>query len=84
MINITDVKITKIEGNMRVKGIASITIDDSFIVHDIKILEGKSRLFVAMPSRRTPSGEFKDIAHPINSETREIIQKAILSEYEKI
>ena len=84
MINITDVKITKIEGNMRVKGIASITIDDSFIVHDIKILEGKSGLFVAMPSRRTPSGEFKDIAHPINSETREIIQKAILSEYEKI
>ena len=84
MINITDVKITKIEGNMRVKGIASITIDDSFIVHDIKILEGKSGLFVAMPSRRTPSGEFKDIVHPINSETREIIQKAILSEYEKI
>lgn len=84
MINITNVKITKVEGNMRVKGIASITIDDSFSVHDIKILEGKSGLFVAMPSRRTSLGEFKDIAHPINAEARELMQKAILSEYEKI
>lgn len=84
MINITNVKVIKVEGSMRVKGIASITIDDSFSVHNIKILEGKSGLFVAMPSRRTPSGEFKDIAHPINADTRELIQKAILSEYEKI
>lgn len=83
MINITNIKVTKMD-NFRVKGIASITIDDSFSVHNIKILEGKSGLFVAMPSRRTPSGEFKDIAHPINAETRELIQKAILSEYEKI
>ena len=84
MINITNVKVIKTEDNYKVKGIASITIDDSFSVHDIKILEGKSGLFVAMPSRRTSSGEFKDIAHPINAETRELIQKAILSEYEKI
>lgn len=84
MINITNVKITKVEGNMRVKGIASITIDDSFVVHDIKIIETQSGLYVAMPSRRMPSGEFKDIAHPINAETRELIQKAILNEYEKI
>lgn len=83
MINLTNVKVTKMD-NFRVKGIASITIDDSFSVHDIKILEGKSGLFVAMPSRRTSSGEFKDIAHPINAEARELIQKAILNEYEKI
>ena len=83
MINITEVKVVKIENNIRVKGIASITIDDSFVVHDIKILESEKGLFVAMPSRRTPTGEFKDIAHPINAETREIIQKAVLNEYEK-
>lgn len=84
MINITDVKIIKTEGNFRVKGIASITIDDSFVVHDIKIIETQEELFVAMPSRRTPTGEFKDIAHPINAEAREIIQKAVLNEYQKI
>lgn len=83
MINITNVKITKVESSTKVKGIASITIDDSFVVHDIKILESEKGLFVAMPSRRTPAGEFKDIAHPINAETREIIQKAVLNEYEK-
>ena len=83
MINITEVKVVKIENNIRVKGIASITIDDSFVVHDIKILESEKGLFVAMPSRRTPAGEFKDIAHPINSEAREIIQKAVINEYER-
>lgn len=84
MINITDVKVIKTEGNFRIKGIASITIDDSFAVHDIKIIETQEELFVAMPSRKTPSGEFKDIAHPINAEAREIIQKAVLNEYQKI
>ena len=84
MINITDVKVIKTEGNFRVKGIASITIDDSFVVHDIKIIENERGLYVAMPSRRLPSGEFKDIAHPINAEARELIQKAVLNEYEKI
>lgn len=84
MINITNVKITKVEGSMRVKGIASITIDNSFVVHDIKILESQKGLFVAMPSRRTPNGDYKDIAHPITAEAREIIQKAVLNEYEKI
>ena len=83
MLNITNVKITKIEGNMRVKGIASITIDDSFVVHDIKIIDTQNGLFVAMPSRKTPAGEFKDIAHPINAEARELIQKAVINEYEK-
>ena len=84
MINITDVKVIKTEGNFRVKGIASITIDDSFAVHDIKIIETQEELFVAMPSRRTPNGDYKDIAHPINAEAREIIQNAVLNEYEKI
>ena len=84
MINITDVKIIKTEGNFRTKGIASITIDDSFVIHDIKIIETQNGLYVAMPSRKTPSGEFKDIAHPINAEAREIIQKAVLNEYQKI
>lgn len=83
MINITDVKLTKIEGNIRVKGIASITIDDSFVVHDIKIIESERGLYIAMPSRRTPNGEFKDIAHPINAEARELIQKTVINEYEK-
>lgn len=83
MINITDVKVIKTEDNFRVKGIASITIDDSFVIHDIKVLESERGLFVAMPSRRLPSGEFKDIAHPINAETRELIQKAVINEYER-
>lgn len=84
MINITDVKIIKTKGSMKEKGIASITIDDSFVVHDIKVLKSEKGLFVTMPSRRILNGVFKDIAHPINSEARESIQKAVLSEYEKI
>lgn len=83
MINITNVKITKVEENMRVKGIATITIDDSFVIHDIKIMQGDKGIFVAMPSRKLPNGEYKDIAHPINTEVREIIQKAVLNEYNK-
>lgn len=83
MINITDVKVIKTKGNFRVKGIASITIDNSFVVHEIKILESQKGLFVAMPSRRTPNGDYKDIAHPITVEAREIIQKAVLNEYGK-
>jgi len=66
------------------KAIVSITLDNEFVVHDIKIIEGQSGNFIAMPSRRTPDGEFKDIAHPINTETREKIQKSILDEYEKV
>lgn len=84
MINITNVKVIKVEESMRVKGIASITIDNSFVIHDIKILESQKGLFVSMPSRRTPNGDYRDIAHPINAEARENIQKAILNEYEKI
>lgn len=83
MINITNVKIIKTESNFRVKGIASITIDDSFVVHDIKILESERGLFVAMPSKKCSDGTYRDIAHPINAEAREIIQKAVINEYER-
>ncbi|MGE5558529.1 MAG: septation regulator SpoVG [Bacillota bacterium] len=81
-MNITNVKVRKVsntEGKMR--GIASITIDESFVVRDIRIIEGQNGLFVAMPSRKTPDGEFRDIAHPITTEARQIIQNAILKEY---
>ncbi len=65
------------------KAIVSVTFDDEFVVHDIKIIEGNNGLFIAMPSRKMPDGEFRDIAHPINSETRSKIQESILAEYEK-
>lgn len=65
------------------KAIVSITFDDAFAVHDIKVVEGDKGLFVAMPSKRMPDGEYKDIAHPISSEVRDVIQTAVLKEYEK-
>ena len=80
-MNITDVRIRKIEALGKMKAIVSVTFDDMFVVHDMKVIEGQSGLFIAMPSRKTPSGEYKDIAHPINSETRELIQQRILQEY---
>jgi len=81
-MNITDIRIRKIEALGKMKAIVSVTFDDMFVVHDMKVIEGQSGLFIAMPSRKTPSGEYKDIAHPINSETRELIQQRILNEYE--
>ena len=83
-MNITDVRIRKISAEGKMKAIVSVTFENQFVVHDIKVLEGQNGLFIAMPSRKTPDGEFKDIAHPINTETREQIQKAILDEYEKV
>lgn len=79
---ITDVRIRLVnkEGN-KLKAVASITIDDCFVVHDIKIIEGADGTFITMPSRKTNDGEYKDIAHPLDSETREIIKKAILTAY---
>ena len=65
------------------KAIVSVTFDDQFVIHDIKVIEGQNGLFIAMPSRKTPDGEFKDIAHPINTNSREMIQKAILEAYDK-
>lgn len=85
-MNITQVTVKKTEesGSPRLKGFASITIDDCFVVHDIKIIKGDKGLFLAMPSKKTSNGEFKDIAHPINAETRNMIQSKVLEEYEKL
>ena len=83
-MNITDVRIRKISAEGKMKAIVSVTFENQFVVHDIKVIEGQNGLFIAMPSRKTPDGEFKDIAHPINTETREQIQKAIFDEYEKV
>lgn len=80
---ITDVRIRKISADGKMKAIISVTFDGEFVVHDIKVIEGQSGLFIAMPSRKTPDGEFKDIAHPINADTRERIQVSILEAYEK-
>jgi stage V sporulation protein G len=81
-MDITDVRIRKIDVEGKMKAVASVTFDNEFVVHDIKIIESHNGLFIAMPSRRTPDGEFKDIAHPINAEVRERLQTAILSKYE--
>ena len=82
-MQITDVRVRKIssENSNKMKAIASITIDGVFVVHDIKILEGEKGMFIAMPSRKTSDGEFRDIAHPINTETREMLQEMILNKY---
>ena len=81
-MQITDVRLRKVNSENRMKAVASVTFDNEFVIHDIKVIESQNGLFIAMPSRKTPNGEFKDIAHPINAETREKIQKAILDAYE--
>ena len=80
-MKITDVRLRRVDKEGKMRAVASITIDDAFVIHDIKIIEGEKGLFIAMPSRKTPDGEYKDIAHPINSETRNLIQNLILSKY---
>ena len=82
-MTITDVRIRKIAAEGKMKAIVSVTFDNEFVVHDIKVIEGQNGLFIAMPSRNTPDGEFKDIAHPINTDTREKIQTSILKAYEE-
>lgn len=79
-MNVTRVSIRHVDMN-KVRAIASITIDDDFVVHDLRVVEGERGLFVAMPSRKLPSGNFRDVAHPINSETREMVQSLVLDEY---
>jgi stage V sporulation protein G len=81
-MEITDIRIRKIETEGKMKAVVSVTFDNEFVVHDIKVIESQNGMFIAMPSRKTPDGEFRDIAHPINSNTREKIQKAILERYE--
>lgn len=80
-MEITDVRVRMVAKEGKMKAVVSITLDSEFVVHDIKVIEGEKGLFIAMPSRKTPNGEFKDIAHPINTETREMIQKAIIDKY---
>ena len=80
-MEITDVRLRKVETTGRMRAIASITFDDEFVVHDIRVIDGNEGLFVAMPSKRTPDGEFRDVAHPINSGTRMKIQDAVLAAY---
>jgi len=82
-MQVTDVRVRKIAKEGRMKAVVSITLDDEFVVHDIKVIEGDKGLFIAMPSKRTADGEYKDIAHPINSSARDAIQKVILESYEK-
>jgi len=76
------VRVRKVSKEGKMKAVVSITIDNDFVVHDIKVIEGDKGLFIAMPSRKAGDGEYRDIAHPINSETREMIQKIILEKYE--
>ncbi len=83
-MKITDVRVRLVaKDELKLRAVASITIDECFVVHDIKVIEGKDGLFISMPSRKTPDGEFKDIVHPINTETREMIKSAVLEAYEK-
>ena len=83
-MEITGIRVRKINSDGRMKAVVSVTFDSAFVVHDIKVIEGQDKLFVAMPSRKTPDGEFKDIAHPINAEMRELLQNAIISKYEEV
>lgn len=82
-MQITDVRVRKVEKEGKMKAVVSITIDDEFVVHDIKVIDGDKGLFIAMPSRKASDGEYRDIAHPINSDTRQKIQKLILDAYQK-
>ena len=83
-MQITDVRIRKVEKEGKMKAVVSITIDDEFVVHDIKIIDGEKGLFIAMPSRKASDGEFRDIAHPISTETRMQLQELILGKYKEI
>ena len=81
-MEITDIRIRQMTHDEKMKAVVSVTFDNCFVVHDIKIIDGQDRLFIAMPSRKTPDNEYKDIAHPINMETRELLQRRILEKYQ--
>lgn len=84
-MNITDIRLRKINSQSALKAVASITIDNAFVVHDIKIIEGYQKgLFIVMPSTKTKDGEYRDIAHPINQETRDMLQNIILAKYDEM
>ncbi|AGL90067.1 septation regulator SpoVG [Candidatus Phytoplasma australiense] len=83
-MKVTDVKIRKINGESRLRGVASIAFDDCFVVNDIRIIEGEKGIFIAMPSRKTTKGTFRDIAHPVNTGTRQVIEESILTKYQDV
>lgn len=80
-LKITDIKVKQVSGESKMKAVVSVTFDNEFVVHDIKIIEGQEKLFVAMPSKKTPNNDYRDIAHPINSNMREALEQSILNEY---
>ncbi len=83
-MKITDVRVKLVESDSRLRGVATITFDDAFVVHDIRIIEGENGIFVAMPSKKTPNGTFRDIAHPIHGDMRKLIEEAIVKAYEDV
>ena len=83
-MQITDVRVRKVAKEGKLKAVVSITIDDEFVVHDIKIIDGQNGLFIAMPSRKVGEGDFRDVAHPLKSETRAKIKDAIFAEYDRL
>lgn len=83
-MEITDIRIKKVASEGKMKAVASVTFDNAFAVHDVKVIEGPEKLFVAMPSRRTPDGKYRDIAHPINSDMRNMLESKVLAAYDAI
>jgi len=83
-MTVTDVRVRKVDTEGKMRAVVSITIDDEIVIHDIKVIEGERGLFIAMPSKKGANGEFRDIAHPINSDTRDEIQKTILAKYQEM
>ena len=81
-MDITDIRVRKISLDSKMKAVVSVTFDNSLVIHDIKVIEGNDKLFVVMPSRKTPEGEFKDIAHPINTEMRDQLEHEIMKKYQ--
>ena len=82
-MEITDIRIRKMSAEGKMRAVVSVTFDNALVIHDIKVIEGQDKMFVAMPSRKTAEGEFKDIAHPINAAMREVLQKSIIEKYEQ-
>ena len=83
-LEITEIKVKPIQDGNKMKAVASVTFGNVFVVHDIKVIEGSTKLFVAMPSRKTPDGKFKDIAHPITSEMRTFLEDKIIEKYQEV
>lgn len=85
MVTVTDVRMKVLDESeeRKIKAISSVTFNDSFVIHDVKVLDSEKGLYVVMPSKKAPDGTFKDIAHPLNTETRQMIQEKVLAEYEK-